>query len=92
MANNSTEEDPLLLMMIGMGMLFLAPTALILEPVRAWAISNGVFVTGESVVLQLWDGAGLDIWRLVIAAAVVITALALIVTGIRKKQKETRRV
>ncbi|MFJ6534519.1 hypothetical protein [Microbacterium sp. NPDC091662] len=92
MANNSTEEDPFLLMLLGAGMLILAPTALILEPVRAWAISNGVFVTGESVIVQLWDGAGLDIWRLMIVAAVVIVALALIVTGIRKKQKENRRV
>lgn len=95
MANtNGDEEDWNLLLLIGSAFLVLAPTSLLLAPVRAWAIDAGILVTGDSVLLPLWDGAGLDIWRIVIAAAVAILVIAMIVGAVRmqSKKKGPRRV
>lgn len=95
MANSrGDEEDWTLLMFIGAGFLVFAPTSLLLAPVRAWAINVGIFATGDSVLLPLWDGAGLDVWRLVIAAAIVILVIAMIVGAVRmqSKNKGSRRV
>lgn len=93
MANmNNDGEDGFLLLLIGAGILMLTPFSLTLAPVRAWAIANSVLVTGDAVLVPIWDGAGLDIWRIAIAAGIVIAAIAMIVAGIRAKQKGARRV
>lgn len=93
MANtNNDGEDGFLLLLIGAVILVLTPFSLTLAPVRTWAIANNILITGDNVIVPLWDGAGLDIWRLAIAGGIVLAAIALLVAGIRARQKGARRV
>lgn len=87
-----TDEEVFVLMLVGAGILLAAPWTLTLEPVRAWAIDAGVLVSGDDVLLPLWEGSGLDIWRVAIAAGIGLAAIALVAAGIRAKQKSARRV
>lgn len=81
-SSNDSSTDSLLALVslagfVGVGF---ASVAAFLQPVQLWLIANGVLTTGDGVILGWGVGetyAGLDLVRIVIAAA----ALVLLVVG-----------
>lgn len=63
--------------------------ARLLVPVREWMFEHHLLTT-ESVVLDLGEGQGLDVMRLVALVAVVVLAIALAVLVARRRKSTTR--
>jgi hypothetical protein len=88
-----TTDDWIALLMLltgvsGMGLFSLGA---FVAPVRELAVQWGVFLNGEAVLIPIIDGVGLDIWRaLILAGIIVLFAAASISISRSHRRREVR--
>jgi hypothetical protein len=74
--NLDDDTITLVLLLAGVGGLGLFSAGSLLKPVRTWMVEHQVLAT-DGVIVPIGEGAGLDVWRLAIAAGAVVVVLAL---------------
>lgn len=87
------EEDnwiSLLLLLVGASGFGLVSLGAIFRPVQDWLIEVGVLVPASQALVPLGGEVGLDFWRVVIAAGLVLGFIALAVMLVRRRKAVER--
>lgn len=95
----STQQQPdttddwiaLLMLLTGVSGMGLFSLAAFVAPVRDALVQWGVFVNGDAVLIPIMDGVGLDIWRVLILAGIVVLFVAVSISVARSRRRREGR-
>lgn len=68
-----------------------AAASAVLPQVRDWAVGAQVLVTGDAVLLPLAAGAGLDLPRVALLAALILFLVVAVVLAVRHRIRQGER-